>query len=143
MDYNVYAAGEAALGWMNASAELSANVAVDWASLARRLLENVCASVQQAGGHIGHLKLHLAGDGEHLAGNVTNDDSPATIRGNFAQDVRQASLLLNARVQIHAEKLRDVAETSLRVVAAEHGVEAAVRRCAASLLRGLLRPIAL
>ena len=27
-----YAAGEAALGWMNASAMLSANVAVDWAS---------------------------------------------------------------------------------------------------------------
>jgi Ni2+-binding GTPase involved in maturation of urease and hydrogenase len=125
VDYDTYAAGEAALGWMNASVELSANIAVDWVLLAGQLLERVRASVRQAGGHIGHLKLYLTTRGQgHVAGNITSNDSPVAIRGSLPPDVRQASLLLNARVQIHADRLREIAETTLQSVAAEHGVEA-------------------
>jgi len=127
VDYDTYAAGEAALGWMNAAATLRADAAVDWISLARQLLESVQTAVQRAGGQIGHLKLFLTGRGRgHVAGNVTSNDGPAALRGSLAQDARQVSLLLNARVRIHAEQLRDIAEASLQAVAARHGVEAEI-----------------
>jgi hypothetical protein len=61
-----------------------------------------------------------------VAGNVTSNDGPAALRGSLAQDARQVSLLLNARVRIHAEQLRDIAEASLQAVAARHGVEAEI-----------------
>ena len=34
MDYDTYAAGEAALGWMNASAKLQARGDIDWKTFA-------------------------------------------------------------------------------------------------------------
>lgn len=127
VDYDTYAAGEAALGWMNASAEISADTAVDWSSLAGQLLEMVRARVQEAGGQIGHLKLYLTAGGQgNVAGNVTSNDAPASVRGRLPQEVRRASVLLNARVQIHAARLREIAETSLAAVAAEHGARSNV-----------------
>ena len=39
VDYDTYAAGEAALGWLNASAKLHANARADWAAFAKALLE--------------------------------------------------------------------------------------------------------
>lgn len=127
VDYDIYAAGEAALGWMNASAQLSAQQNVDWTALAGQLLEQVRADVQQAGGQVAHLKLYLTARGKgHVAGNVTGNDSPASLRGSLPADVRQASLLLNARVQIHADRLREFAESSLMAAAAKQGVAAAI-----------------
>jgi len=123
--YAGYAAGEAARGWMNASATLSADTAVDWTGLARQLLEAIRAGVRRAGGQIGHLKLYLPTRGQgHVAGNITANDSPVALRGELARDVREASLLINARVRIHAERLRQTAEGSLQSAAAEHGVVA-------------------
>jgi G3E family GTPase len=124
VDYDTYAAGEAALGWMNASATLSISRALDWATLAQQLLDHVRGAVRQAGGHIGHLKLYLTSRGRgYVAGNITSNDGPAAIRGNLPQDVPRVSMLLNARVRIHAERLREIVEASLRSVAAEHGLD--------------------
>jgi hypothetical protein len=87
----------------------------------------VQAEVRRAGGQIGHLKLFLTQRGRgHVVGNVTSNDDSAALRGSLAQDARQVSLLLNARVRIHADRLREIAEASLRAVAARHGVEAAI-----------------
>jgi G3E family GTPase len=127
VDYDTYAAGEAALGWMNAAATLRAEAAVDWTALAGELLQSVQAEVRRAGGQIGHLKLFLTQRGRgHVAGNVTSNDGPAVLRGALAQDTRRVSLLLNARVRIHADRLRDIAEASLQTVARQHGVEAGI-----------------
>jgi hypothetical protein len=47
VDYDVYAAGEAALGWMNLAATLRAAVETDWDALARTARAG--ASVSRAG----------------------------------------------------------------------------------------------
>ena len=41
VDYDTYAAGEAALGWMNASAKLQARGDIDWKAFAGDLLEAI------------------------------------------------------------------------------------------------------
>jgi G3E family GTPase len=127
VDYDTYAAGEASLGWMNASAKLSAAAPADWSALAREWLQDLRARVQQAGGQIGHLKLYLTSPGQgHIAGNITSNQSPVSLRGSLPQDVRCPALLLNARVQIHADQLRAIAEECLPAVALRHRVEVAV-----------------
>ena len=95
VDYDVYAAGEAALGWMNARAELRTTAAVDWSDFAHRLLETIRDRVVCSGGQIGHLKLYLSVPGQgHVAGNATANDSPIAIAGSLPPNVREASLLL-------------------------------------------------
>jgi hypothetical protein len=90
-------------------------------------LEDLRARVQQAGGQIGHLKLFLTSPGRgHVAGNITSNQSPVSLRGSLPQDVRHPALLLNARVQIHADRLRAIAEECLPAVALRHRVEVAV-----------------
>ena len=127
VDYDTYAAGEAALGWMNAGAKLTTHSDIDWRALAEDLLELVRREVSEAGGQIGHLKLYLTAPGKgHVAGNITSNDGPASLRGGLPRGARQASLLLNARVQIHAERLREIAEKALGATAARHGAECVV-----------------
>jgi G3E family GTPase len=127
VDYDVYAAGEAALGWMNAAAQLRTTTAADWSGFARRLLETIRDRVVSSGGQIGHLKLYLSAPGQgHVAGNATANDSPIAVGGDLSRDVRQAALLLNARVRIHADQLREIAEAALRAVANEQRVVATI-----------------
>jgi G3E family GTPase len=128
VDYDVYAAGEAALGWMNASAQLRTTAAAaDWSGFARRLLETIRDRVVSSGGQIGHLKLYLSAPGQgHVAGNATANDSPIAVGGDLSRDVRQAALLLNARVRIHADQLRDIAEAALQAAAKEQRVAATI-----------------
>ena len=88
VDYDVYAAGEAALGWMNARAELRTTAAVDWSDFAHRLLETIRDRVVCSGGQIGHLKLYLSVPGQgHVAGNATANDSPIAIAGSLPPNV--------------------------------------------------------
>ena len=127
VDYDIYAAGEAALGWMNASAKLRAGAPVDWQGFARQLLEGVQHRVRQADGQIAHLKLYLTTHGPgYVAGNVVSNDGPVSLRGGIAQDVQQASLLLNARVRIHADQLRAITEECLHATTAEYQMGATI-----------------
>ena len=127
VDYDVYAAGEAALGWMNARAALRTDAAVDWPDFAHRLLEAILARVAKAGGQIGHLKLYLsAAGGGHVAGNATANAGPVAVVGNLPPEARQAGLILNARVRIHADQLRTITEAALLATADEHRIEATI-----------------
>ena len=49
VDYDIYAAGEAALGWMNASASLRARGDIDWSAYAGRLLEAIRGELRAVG----------------------------------------------------------------------------------------------
>ena len=56
VDYDVYAAGEAALGWMNASAKLHARGDLDWQAFAGELLESIRSALRSGSAEIAHLK---------------------------------------------------------------------------------------
>jgi G3E family GTPase len=119
VDYDTYAAGEAALGWMNASAELRAGEDVDWEDFCRRLLLAIQARLRSASAEIAHLKLFLTTADGHLVGNVTGNDVEPALRGSVQPTVRQAALLINARVHAHPDALRFVVEECLHDTAGQ------------------------
>ncbi|NLG26052.1 MAG: GTP-binding protein, partial [Clostridiales bacterium] len=57
VDYDTYAEGEAALGWLNLTASLTALGAADWNDLARRLTDDLAARFRALSTPIGHVKL--------------------------------------------------------------------------------------
>lgn len=116
VDYDVYAAGEACLGWMNASARLDARSDVDWEGIAGELLESIRAALAARSAHIAHLKLYLTTRGAHVAGNVTNNDAPLSLRGSIDPTQRSVALLINARVHSHPDLLQRLIEESLERV---------------------------
>jgi G3E family GTPase len=118
VDYDTYAAGEAALGWMNAAARLRAHGELDWQALAGQLLEAIRTDLCARGAAIAHVKLYLTAAGSHVAGNLTSNDGPLSVRGTIAPATREAALLINARVHDQPERLQATVENCVQAVAA-------------------------
>jgi Ni2+-binding GTPase involved in maturation of urease and hydrogenase len=119
VDYDRYAAGEAALGWMNASARLAAREDTDWRALAGALLEAIGGRLRAQSAQIAHLKIYLTGGAGSLAGSLTGNDEPPTLRGRIAPGRREVKLLINARVHVPPDALRNAVEQALQAVAGD------------------------
>jgi len=119
VDYDTYAAGEAALGWMNAAGQLRAGEDIDWKAVAGALLEAIRGGLRARSAEIAHVKVYLTAPGGHVAGNVTNNDGPLSVRGGIAPGQRSVSLLINARVHVEPDVLRQTVETALQAAAGD------------------------
>lgn len=123
VDYDEYADGEAALGWLNASVRLQAGSPADWRQFCLDLIAGLQNDFRTRSAEIAHLKLYLStGDGS-LAANLTGNDRERSIRGE-ATPSREARLILNARAHIGPDDLRALVEQ--RLAGAPGGVRAAI-----------------
>ncbi len=124
VDYDVYAEGEAAMGWLNANGTVKAQANVDWPDFMQRLVRQIQADIAAAGGVVQHLKCFLTVPRKgHVAGNCIDNTRPPVIRGNLEPSVRKANLLVNARVLIASETLRRVVVDAVERVGADTAVE--------------------
>ena len=113
VDYDVYAEGEAVLGWLNGTVIVRGK-SPQWAVFVERFLDGLSQSFDQNGATIGHVKIILEDGDRFLAGNLTGKTNTRSIRGE-APNGAEAKLTLNARVQIPPQMLDAVAR---RVLAA-------------------------
>jgi hypothetical protein len=107
VDYDRYADGEAVLGWLNATVELTAEPPFAAADFAADLLEAIQDQCRDAGSEIAHAKLLVDAPGCAITGNVTANTSPVTVQGDGAE-VKQAALIINARVHTSPEALEKI-----------------------------------
>ena len=121
VDYDAYAAGEAALGWLNASVMLRAGGPLDWQVVAEDLLEEIRCALVARRAEIAHLKLIIGAGSESLTGNVTSNDGPVFVRGRLDPAAGQAVMRINARVHIGPDELKAIVEGALRETAGGHG----------------------
>jgi G3E family GTPase len=113
VDYDTYAAGEAALGWLNASVRLRARGPLDWKALAGSLLETIRDELRGQSAQIAHLKVYLTASGGRLVGNLTGNDAPLSLRGQIDGRETDAVLLVNARVHVRPDALREIVEKAI------------------------------
>jgi Ni2+-binding GTPase involved in maturation of urease and hydrogenase len=114
VDYDTYAAGEAALGWLNASARLQSRGEIDWKAFLGELLEAIRVELRWRSAEIAHLKVYLTATGGRLVGNVTGNGAPLSLRGEIGGRPGNAVLLINARVRVRPDVLREVVERALQ-----------------------------
>jgi len=119
VDYDTYAAGEAALGWMNASARLRSKDDIDWKAFAADLLEVIRVEFRSRSVEIAHIKLYLTASDGHVVGNVTSNNSSLNVRGDIDPARREVALLINARVHVQPDVLRAVVENTLAAKAGD------------------------
>jgi Ni2+-binding GTPase involved in maturation of urease and hydrogenase len=117
IDYDTYAEGEAELGWLNATARLSAAAPFDLDALLTAVLGELAAVCRTLGGEVAHLKLIGMDDaGAFAVGSVVSNDTAPRLSLPSHLTPREAELIVNARVAIDPAVLE--AEVR-RVVAAE------------------------
>lgn len=118
VDYDVYAEGEAVLGWLNAEIRLSAvSGSVEWRAFCLDLLKELHTAFRDRCARIGHVKLLLTAGGGHCMGNLTSQDSEPLLQGQIDGSPTQASLTLNARVEMPPEDLERIVHDTLSKVA--------------------------
>lgn len=118
VDYDVYAEGEALLGWLNLRAELS-GPEFDGNRWLIALAERLQSKIEPAGAEIAHLKMTLTPDfGPDLAVvNVVHNGAAPRLSHELAQGLDAGELLLNLRAELDPEKLRELAVQSLQEAA--------------------------
>ena len=119
VDYDVYAEGEAVLGWLNATVSLRGK-SINWDQFAQNLLNGLSQHLDNLGASVGHVKLLVEAENNFLIGNITGQGDTLSIRGEVGT-TSEARLTINARVQMAPEALekivRDViSATSKRLI---------------------------
>jgi Ni2+-binding GTPase involved in maturation of urease and hydrogenase len=131
VDYDVYADGEALLGWLNARADLSAATDLDGNALLMHLTRRLRDRMAKGGAEIAHLKLMLVpGEGSDVGSvSQTRTAGEPTATHTLKAPVRRGSLLVNLRAEADPEWLK--AEVQAELAAMANGVRANVREIAA------------
>lgn len=111
VDYDVYAEGEAVLGWLNSTIELSGN-SVDWDAFAHMLMQSLSKQFDAMGAPVGHVKILIESDDKYIASNLTGQNSTLTFR-HSAGTGNRARLTLNARVEMSPDSLENIVKTTL------------------------------
>jgi hypothetical protein len=129
VDYDVYADGEAALGWLNARADLHAPEGADWQALACGLVESLGDVFRRRNAEIAHLKVFLGtADGALVSSLTSSSGKPSMLlNGTPSRASKDAELILNARVHLDPEVLRSDVEERIGKLARQ-GLSVQVRQ---------------
>jgi G3E family GTPase len=111
LDYNLYAEGEAMLGWLNASARVTARRPFDGKQLMMFIAREIHTNLVSMGYEVAHLKMSLSDEDRQremaVLNLVRNDFEPEIIVSNL-QPLTGGRLTLNIRAEAPPEWLRRV-----------------------------------
>lgn len=119
LDYDIYADGEALLGWLNAQFQLESPTAFDGNSFVNQLTDSLSTAFEKSSIEVAHLKMTLMPDsGQDLAVvNLVRNDAKPELSHHLDEPLTKGQLTLNLRAEGPPGVLRSLAEQSLTTVA--------------------------
>jgi G3E family GTPase len=123
MDYEVYADGEARLGWLNCTLRLKAADPVDGNKLVRDLADRVQAQLNKDGAEVAHLKMTLDSDsalGDLAVINLVRNDFVAELSQSLQDSFDSGELTVNMRAEAAPEVLRETIQSAVRATFQSH-----------------------
>ena len=113
VDYDIYAAGEAAYGWLNATFVLGKSG--DFDAAARSLIEPLGKSFDKRNVSVGHVKFLLQTTDHQWIGNLTGKAHTASLRDQ-ARSADNVTLTVNARVEMKPEDLQNLVLDAVQTI---------------------------
>ena len=113
IDYDVYAAGEAELGWLNCQVALTADQPFELDSWLLGLLKRLQDEFAQSGAETAHLKVIGMSEGFYAVANLVSSESEPTLSLPSGAQLRRAQLVVNARVAVDPEQLASRVEKAV------------------------------
>jgi Ni2+-binding GTPase involved in maturation of urease and hydrogenase len=114
LDYDVYAEGEAELGWLNSSLRVSAPTHFSLDALSLDVVQRLQQSLAASAAEPAHLKTISMSGGHHAVANLVSSDSPPVLSWASGTQTRQADVIVNARVAIDPQILQRQVEAAVR-----------------------------
>ena len=116
MDYDIYAEGEALLGWLNCTAELSADAEFSADEYLKRLAATIQRGLNAAGAEIAHLKMTLTPDdglGNIAVINLVRNDFVPELSVELEDPLQGGQLIVNLRAEAAPDVLGAVVQAAL------------------------------
>jgi G3E family GTPase len=123
VDYDVYADGEAELGWLNCQVNVSSTSAVAMDEILMSILGDLHQRFVDLTAEIAHVKLIAMSDQGHAVGNVVSNKGAPVLSLASAAMATQIHMVINARVAIDPEQLAEIVREALDDVSAATMVE--------------------
>jgi len=125
VDYDIYAEGEALLGWLNAAARLEAKTPFDGNAMLRKIADAIQSRLASKGAEIAHLKMTLSPDeGNDLAVlNVVHSDGKPESIHRLQDEMNAGELLINLRAEADPELLHEAVLAALGGLAPDISVK--------------------
>jgi G3E family GTPase len=117
VDYDLYADGEALLGWLNATVQIAAPDGFDADAVLQMLAADVQARLRTAGAEVAHFKMTLSPDnalgGEVAVINLVRSDFVPELSQSLEVPIESGQLIINLRAEAAPECLRTATEAAL------------------------------
>ncbi|MBL6763983.1 MAG: cobalamin biosynthesis protein P47K [Verrucomicrobiae bacterium] len=116
VDYDVYADGEALLGWLNATVNLGTDTPFNAAELMRAMAENVQGHLNEQTAEIAHFKMTLSPDdgfAETAVMNLVRNDFIPELSQELDEPVTSGQLIINLRAEADPSVLAESIEQAV------------------------------
>ena len=116
VDYEVYAEGEALLGWLNCTVRLTAKKSFDGNDFLQSLAADLQKRLSKRGAEIAHLKMTLDPDeglGDLAVINLVRNDFVPELSQSLEEPLTRGQLILNLRAEAVPEVLRAAVEAAV------------------------------
>ena len=121
VDYQVYAEGEALLGWLNATVQLAAQKPFDSDGFLKRFAREIQQRLQAEQAEVAHLKMTLSPAscllGEIAAVNLVRNDFVPELSLTLDEPVQAGQLIINLRAEAAPDVLGNVVRAALAAAA--------------------------
>ena len=117
VDYELYAEGEALLGWLNATVQLRAADPVEAQLVLQQFATDIQTQLNKASAEIAHLKMTLSPDasldGQVAIINLVRNDFIPELSADLDAPIDNAQLIINLRAEADPNTLKTAVETAL------------------------------
>jgi hypothetical protein len=127
IDYDVYAEGEAEMGWLNAAAQVTAPRPFDLDGMLMKLVGRLREAFGKLGLEPGHLKVIGLRDGSFGVANLVSSNMQPELSLPSHGQVAEAEVIVNARVAADPAVIEQQVRQALTAVSQEYGATADVR----------------
>jgi G3E family GTPase len=123
IDYDIYAEGEAELGWLNSSVRLTAAQPFDLDKLLLDIVNGIQQALAGTGAEVAHLKAVGLWEGFFGVANLVNSEGAASLSLPSRCQVKETDLIVNARVAIDPANLQEKVEKVVREASAARAAQ--------------------
>ena len=126
VDYEIYADGEALLGWLNATVQVSSEKGFNANQVLRELAATVQGRLNQHSAEVAHLKMTLSPDeglGEIAAISLVRNDLVPELTASLSEEINSGQLIINLRAEAAPERLKTAVDEALGKVSSGSGLK--------------------
>jgi len=128
IDYDIYAEGEAELGWLNSSTYLASDKPFALDPLLMEIVEGLSKTLRAHGGEVAHLKVIGIDEGIFGVANLVSSTTEPELSLASNTNVSEANLIVNARVAIDPVELENEVRRVVEAACGSRGIRMTFRQ---------------